>query len=469
MGGLVPVYPVARARSAERGGGGAAAAGSGLSRRRLGGGLAALGAGPLLGLVAASGGAGEADTAPAAAGPVTVTYLSHLGETHPEGKGYLDLLTEFNRTNQDKITVALEEGRPATPYDKMLALAAGTPGDVARIDSTRSASLFVPGATMDMEAVLKRDKDWAKQKADMFPGHLENQVWGGKLMSIASYQAVQGMVYSPKLLNRAGVPLPKQGWTWTDFKEAAQKASKPPETWGLSFAWIMHHLLSWMGTMGASYVSADKRKMTVNTPEVQETAEFVLGLIRGNLTAGMPNTELFRKGTDEAVFEQNGPFRMPTYRQNGITDFGVIHHPVHPQKKVVAGYADGSEIVVFKGPPPARQAAAGRVALYLNGPYAQAQQCIRVTMVPVSKAAANAKELQDYLKTDPQHKAFVDVAFQGRSSRFPSLPSYQKIVNETITPGVADIYAQKISVRDGLTDIQQRTQVLLDEDLKSIS
>jgi len=49
-----------------------------------------------------------------------------------------------------------------------------------------------------------------------------------------------------------------------------EKASKPPETWGLSFAWIMHHLLSWMGTMGASYVSADKRKMTVNTPEVQE-------------------------------------------------------------------------------------------------------------------------------------------------------------------------------------------------------
>src|SRR5687768_3234590 len=164
--------------------------------------------------------------------PVSVTYLSHLGETHPEGKGYLDLLEEFNRTNQEQITVKLEEGRPATGYDKMLALAAaGTPADLARIDSTRSASLFVPGATMDLEAVLKRDKDWARQKADMFPGHLENQLWGGKQMSLATYQAVQGMVYSPKLLARAGVPLPKQGWTWTDFKEAGQKASKPPESW----------------------------------------------------------------------------------------------------------------------------------------------------------------------------------------------------------------------------------------------
>ena len=441
---------------------------AGKTRRQVAGGLAAAGSAPALTLVAACASGGPGGGAPAAAGPVTVTYLSHLGETHPEGKGYLDLLEEFNRSNQERITVSLEEGRPATGYDKMLALAsAGTPADLARIDSTRSASLFVPGATADVEAVLKRDRDWARQKGDMFPGHLENQHWGGKLMSLATYQAVQGMVYSPKLLSRAGVPLPRQGWTWTDFKDAAQRASKPPETWGLSFAWIMHHLLSWMGTMGASYVSADKRRMTVSSPEVQEAAEFVLGLIRGNVTSATENRELFRKGTDEAVFEQTGPFRMPTFRQNGITDFGVVHHPVHPQKRVVAGYADGSEVVVFKGPPPERQTAAGRVALYLNGPYAQAQQCVRVTMVPVSKAAANARELQEHLKTDPQHKAFVDVAFLGRSARFPSLPSYQKIVNETLTPGLADIFAQKVSVRDGLAGIQQRAQVLLDEDLKA--
>ena len=92
-------------------------------------------------------------------------------------------------------------------------------------------------------------------------------------MSIATYQAVQGIVYSPKLLSRAGVAIPKQSWTWNDFREAALKASQPPDTWGLSFAWIMHHLLSWMGTMGASYVSADKRKMTVSSPEFVSQSE----------------------------------------------------------------------------------------------------------------------------------------------------------------------------------------------------
>ena len=56
-------------------------------------------------------------------------------------------------------------------------------------------------------------------------------------------------------------------------------------------------------------------------------------------------------------------------------------------------------------------------------------------MVPVSKAAANAKELQDHLKTDPQHKAFVDVAFQGAFGALP-VPAVatQKIVNEDDHP-----------------------------------
>src|SRR5687768_250897 len=74
---------------------------------------------------AAMAGCGALGSSPAPqSAPVSVTYISHLGETHPEGKGYLDLLEEYNRSNQEKITVKLEEARPATGYDKMLTLSA---------------------------------------------------------------------------------------------------------------------------------------------------------------------------------------------------------------------------------------------------------------------------------------------------------------------------------------------------------
>jgi hypothetical protein len=60
----------------------------------------------------------------------------------------------------------------------------------------------------------------------------------------------------------------------------------------------------------------------------------------------------------------------------------------------------------------------------------------------------------------------VDIAAQGRSIRFPSLPSYARIVNEAITPGYMDILSQKVGIREGLITMQAQTQAILDEDLK---
>ena len=285
-------------------------------------------------------------------------------------------------------------------------------------------------------------------------------------MSLATYQAVQGMVYSPKLLSRAGVPLPRQGWTWTDFKDAAQRASKPPETWGLSFAWIMHHLLSWMGTMGASYVSADKRRMTVSSPEVQEAAEFVLGLIRGNVTSATENRELFRKGTDEAVFEQTGPFRMPTFRQNGITDFGVVHHPVHPQKRVVAGYADGSEVWSSRAPRrnDSRRRAGGVV------PQRPLRPGPAVRAGDDGAGEQGGGERQGAAGAPQDRPPAQGLRRRRLPGAFGALPVPAVLPEDRqrdAHPRVADIFAQKVSVRDGLAGNQQRAQVLLDEDLKA--
>ena len=48
------------------------------------------------------------------------------------------------------------------------------------------------------------------------------------------------------------------------------------------------------------------------------------------------------------------------------------------------------------------------------------------------------------------------------------MPSYDKMVVQTINPALADIYGQKISVIDGLTELQRVTQQILDEDLKTV-
>ena len=199
----------------------------------------------------------------------------------------------------------------------------------------------------------------------------------------------------------------------------------------------------------------------MTTPEAQDTINYLLDLFHINVTPPKMEGELFdkTKGTGVA-FESQGPYRIPTLRMHGITDFTVLPTPI---KKAIFAGNGGHNLAVFQGIPAARKHAAALVALWLNAPHAQAQMCIQATSLPVSNAAFKSLELQDYLKTDPQLNGFVDMAPYGW--RWPSLPSYAKI-SAALNTNINDIFTGKQSVQDGLAKAQQDAQVLLDEDLK---
>src|SRR5947207_15052125 len=80
---------------------------------------------------------------------------------------------------------------------------------------------------IDVETELKGDKEWAKQRADIVPTMLDSSSWAGKLISIPGYTNNQAMIYNIGLLQQAGVAIPKQGWTWDDFKTVVPKFVKP--------------------------------------------------------------------------------------------------------------------------------------------------------------------------------------------------------------------------------------------------
>jgi sn-glycerol 3-phosphate transport system substrate-binding protein len=136
---------------------------------------------------------------------------------------------------------------------------------------------------------------------------------------------------------------------------------------------------------------------------------------------------------------------------------------VHPQKRAIAASNGGHSMIVFKDVPLERRAAAAQVARWMNAPHAQAQMCIRATSIPVSKAAMESKELQDYLKTDPQFKGFVDLAPYGW--RWPPLPSYAKIT-AAIQASVDAIMRKEQGIKAALANGQREAQLLLDEDVK---
>src|SRR6185436_16118913 len=170
--------------------------------------------------LAACGAGGEAPAAKAS-GPVTVNFMHNDSNTaaRPEGFTRVQLLDEFSKTNTQKINVNRADAEASVPNDKLKALAsAGTPPDLYYIAYYFPAEFYVAGMVIDVDTELKGDKEWAKQRADIFPSFMDSSSWAGKLIAIPGYTNNQAVIYNTGLLQQAGVAPPKQGWTWDEFK-----------------------------------------------------------------------------------------------------------------------------------------------------------------------------------------------------------------------------------------------------------
>jgi ABC-type glycerol-3-phosphate transport system substrate-binding protein len=433
------------------------------SRRRV---LATLAAGGAVALAAC----GESPAPAKSSGPVTVTFMQNDSNTadRPEGNTRVALLEEFSQTNSQKITVNVNDAQANTSNDKLKALAAaGTPPHLYYIAYYFPAEFYLAGMIIDVDEELKADKEWAKQRADIYPAFLESSQWAGKLIGIPGYTNNQAFIYNLGLIQQAGLANPKQGWTWDDFKEMAQKFIRPGII-PLSMDWGTY--VHWLGTAGSHVISKDNKTITFDTPEMLQVSELLLDMLKRGIYQKTPDGkgalfETYKNAKNDTVFEMQGPYRIPVLRQNKAPDFMTIHTPVHPVKKQVFASNGGHNLIVFKDVPPEQRQAAAQVAKWMNAPHAQAQMCIKATSIPVSKSATETKELQDYLKTDAPFKGFVDLA--GNGWRWPTLPSYAKI-SGALGNMVTNIMLEQISPKAGLASAEKEAQTYLDDDVRQM-
>lgn len=435
-----------------------------VSRRQLLLSLGMVGAGTAL--VACS----SAADAPAAkaTGPVTIRFMQNDSNTpeRPEGSTRATLLDEFTKTNAQKIVVNMEDAQASTTNDKLKSLAAaGTPPALYYAAYYFPAEFYLAGMIIDVDTELKGDKEWAKQRADIFPAFLDSSLWAGKLISIPGYTNNQSFIYNLGLIQQAGLANPKQGWTWDDFKTMAVKFVRPGII-PLSMDWGTY--IHWLGTAGSRVITKDNKTITFDTPEMLQVIENFQDMLKRGIFQKTPDGkgalfETYRLAKNDTVFEMQGPYRIPVIRLAKAPDFLTIHTPVHPVKKQIFASNGGHNLMIFKDVPPEQRQAAAQAAKWLNGAHAQAQMCIKAASIPVNKGVAESKELQDYLKTDAGFKGFVDLA--GNGWRWPTLPSYAKISGE-LGAMVTSIMLDQTSAKSGLATAQKAAQLFLDDDVK---
>ena len=284
--------------------------------------------------------------------PIALGYVAALPATNPEARGWLDALEDWNG-QQGPVTVRLEDAQAGTDSTKLKALlAAGTIPDLMMVGYRGDpADLYSLGAIVDLDAELKGERDWGRQRADIYPGFLESSLWAGRLVAIPGHGTCQAMIYNPDLLQKAGAALPRDRWTWSDFLVAARKAMAPPDVWGLDLNWSYVFWAMWVGAAGGRPLTRDNRRLTLTTPPVLEATTFMLDLVRSGIAPPESSPELFVKG--QTVFEHQGSYRLATLRQNNAT-FGVVHMPL---KTEVFVSSSGYSSVVARDVPAERRRA----------------------------------------------------------------------------------------------------------------
>jgi ABC-type glycerol-3-phosphate transport system substrate-binding protein len=420
------------------------------------------------GALAACGTAGQGAAPQKPAQPVEVEYWSTLPETHPTGKGRIDALRLSEQANAEYFRVKYAEPGGANIEKMIASLAAGTPPNLVVDYPYFAARLHIKDGLIDYDKELKAQPAWARAKANLSPAFLEGIQWLGAMVGIPFQISQQAMVYAPDKLEKAGVRPPNGlTWTWTDFEEIAKRAAKPPDVWGLSVGWRSSGYTTWAASNGTSWLSKDGTKISFTHPEGMAGVELLTRLTNGlklmPLGANQKSAgELIVKG--QTVFEPNGPYRLPVWKQAGVTRVEGVPFPRGPHKPTTYNWGTLYSFIVFKSSDPAKQRASVQAALGALADDAQAAHAVSDYGLPVTKTGKEAPAYRQYVAQEPLMKQFADMFPSCQVD--PAIPS-QGEMRAIMDTTMLKIYDQQEGARNALLGAEREIQALHDADLKA--
>ena len=432
-----------------------------------GGGKLALGTAGLA-LSAACGAPGATSSGSAVKAPVPVLHWFGYAPPHRFGLAQQAVLDDFQARNPGRVALEIGESGANVALAKIkTVLAAGTQPTMWFDWQVEASDLWGLGALVDLNAELKGNKDWAKNKADLIPTLVDGAQWKGKLTLIPMMADPNVLGFNRKLVQQAGAALPRVAYTWDEWLEIGKKAAQPPERVLGQFIYNWSSLQWWGFSNGQVPLSADRTKVQYDTPAMLATLDWLhqnvmRGILRngpGDFDAGKTLTEVINPGTVT-------PPRYPNVDPGDGSGVYVTHYPLGPnntkKEPITAGNVFG--LLVFKGSNAAAISAAAEIAAWSVRPEVQLKMAQASTNPPSNLAAAKDPKLSTMFKDNPILKALNEQAKYDYPT--PNLLSWNK-ATAIIDEALGRLAKGEIRPKDALVDIQSRVQPLVDQDLKA--
>ena len=266
----------------------------GLTRRTA---LRLIGAGAALGLVTACAGPQQAaqapaqpaastpaagqQAAPAAAGGQKVSLRWFFWTATEEERQFWESLASDAMQRVPNVEVKFETDTFNNFWTRLPTMvASGSVPDLLGLQSLRTGSFASRNIYAPLDDLIAADKD--VNIDDFNKGIRDGLSYKGKIFALSYDFGPHVVYYNKSYFDKAGVPLPKDDWTWDDFVQTAKALTRDIDgkpVMGFAAPNDFGAMIPWIFSAGGDYVDADFKKSLLSAPETVDAIQWYTDLI----------------------------------------------------------------------------------------------------------------------------------------------------------------------------------------------
>jgi multiple sugar transport system substrate-binding protein len=402
---------------------------------------------------------------PRTEGPVVTIHVADWGGASADEKSNqinADILREFHRLHPN-IRVQMEHMPDAYVQKVMMTLLAGTQPDVIALDASSAAIFINNNALQDLTPFIEKDK--SMDLGVFYPNVLNIARRGKALYALPANFTPMMMYYNRASFQKAGVPEPKDGWTWDDFRRSAdsltiRKRGKPVQ-YGFNVTNWMPGWITWIWQNGGDVLSPDGKRAHgyLDSEKSIAAITFYTDFVKNGMApttseAQAMGTSNFQAG--RVAMDVNGHWMIPSYRANEIyrfEDIGVVGLP-RQANRVTVMYESGP--AMMKGCKHPQEAY--EYIKFVTGPYVQ-----RKTSEQGLGISANRKIAEEFRGASPLEPMFLDNIQYARGPWGARVEQYA-LVEDIGREAIDEILLGRSTPTVALRNAARRIDIQLGED-----
>lgn len=307
----------------------------------------------------------------------------------------LDMIRIFEKEhsdikiNVDRVPWGAHRNRITT------ALALGDEPDMAMVDMSLIPLLAERSAIIDLSHLGANQITEEYLEGAILSSTLKKSVWG-----IPVDVSTKLLFYNKGILDEIGVTHPDAQWSFEELAHAATQVSGKLEgVYGFHLGDSFFDTIPIFASFGASMVSTDAAKTSLNTPEAIEALEFIYRLVKNEAvprpwTEGAIDASVgFTEEKYAFVLANSKLFdELKNKNQNLELDYGITTVPKGP----AGSYSDvsGTTMVVFRSSQYPREAY--EFMRFITSEEMQIKWANELGQFPVNKAAINKLNFEEH-------------------------------------------------------------------------